>query len=359
MSTLTYKPVLFSVPAFDASKDFTFSFSYSYGTIQDNTILIKDNETGLDVYRNKVVSRQLRQTVPASTLQNGKIYSVRVQVTDINGDISQFSDPIVIYCFTTPVFNFTNVTEEQTLTSSYYQFDIGYSQTEGELLSQYTVILYNSNKVEINNSGSLYDTSDLGYTFYNLANKEFYYVRAIGVTVHNITIDTGYVYFNILYETPPVYTLLGLENLPSAGAIRVSPNIKVIGASCNPDPPIFIDNKEIDLTGEGSYVHFEDGFKISDNFLIQCIGRNFKNHSLIMKLSNNEYNIEVYYRTGNFEGQDGNKAYIELKSYNPITCYYQMSNYIDIPNETQYIYIWIKRTNNKYEIVIEILGGGV
>lgn len=359
MAVLTYKPVLFSTSAFDANKDFTFSFSYAYGTIQDNTILIKDNTSGLDVYRNKVASRQLRQTVPASTLQNGKIYSVQVQVTDINGDTSQFSDPIIIYCFTTPMFNFANVTEGQTLTSSYYQFDINYTQSEGELLNQYTVILYNSNQIEINNSGSLYDTSDLGYTFYNLTNKEFYYIRAVGTTVHNMTIDTGYISFNILYSTPPVYTLLGLENLPSAGAIRISPNIKVIGATSNPTPPIFIEDKEIDLTGDNTYVHFEDGFKISDNFLIQCIGRDFNNHSLIMKLTNNEYNIEIYYRTGNFDGQNGDKAYIELKSYNAISCYYQMSNYINIPEENEYIYFWIKRVNNRYEIIVQILGGGV
>ena len=358
MATLSYKPVLYVVPAFDAQLEFTFTFSYVYGSLQDNTILIKDNQTGTEIYRNKITSRQLRHTLPANTLTNGKVYSVQIQVTDTNGDISQFSDPMIIYCFTTPTFTFANVSQEQTLTSSYYRFDINYSQLEGELLNQYTVILYNSNRIEINNSGSLYDTSDLGYTFYNLTNNEFYYIRATGVTVHNMTVDTGYIYFNISYLTPPVYTLLGLENLRSAGAIRISPNIKVIGATCNPDPPIYIDDKEIDLTGDGSYVDFEDGFQINDNFLIQSIGRDFTPQSTIMELSNGEHNIKINYRIGNFEGQNGNKAYIELKAYNVLTCYYQMSNYIDIPTPEQYIYMWIKRQNNRYELIIQLLGGG-
>ena len=53
-----------------------------------------------------------------------------------------------------------------------------------------------------------------------------------------------------------------------------------------------------------------------------------------------------------------NKAYIELKAYNVLTCYYQMSNYSDIPTPEQYIYMWIKRQNNRYELIIQLLGGG-
>ena len=74
MATLSYKPVLYLVPAFDATKDFTFSFTYSYGSLQDNTILIKDNSNNSEIYRNKVITKQLRQIIPANTLSGKQDY---------------------------------------------------------------------------------------------------------------------------------------------------------------------------------------------------------------------------------------------------------------------------------------------
>lgn len=357
MATLAYKPILYLVPAFDATEEFTFSFSYSYGSIQDNTILIKDNTTNADIYRNKVITRQLRQTIPANTLRNGRVYNVQIQVTDTNGDISQFSNPIVIYCYTTPTFKFANVEKEDIITSSFYKFNLSYSQNQGELLSQYTVMLYNSNRIEIMNTGNLYDVDNLSYTFYNLVNKELYYVRAIGTTVHNMVVDTGYIDFNVLYESSPVHTMLGLENLPSAGAIRISPNIRVINAISNPSPPNYINNQEVNLTSNGSYVKFNDGFSIADNFVIQGIGRNFKRNQNLLILDNNQYKIEIKYMIGKFEGQSGEKAYLALRAYNSITNYFQMSNYFNIPTSTQKVYFWIKRIDINYEIKAEILGG--
>lgn len=355
MATLSYKPVLYLVPAFDATKDFTFSFTYSYGSLQDNTILIKDNSNNNEIYRNKVTTKQLRQIVPANTLNNGKVYTVQIQVTDTNGDISAFSDPITIYCFTEPEFSFTNISNEQTVTSSYYKFNLTYIQTEGELLNQYTIILYNSNKTEIINTGSIYNVDDLSYTFYNLINKDFYYIRAIGTTVHNMTIDTGYIYFSILYETPPVQTLLGLENLPSAGAVRISPNIKVIGATSNPTPPIYVDNSKVDLTSDGSYVKFEEGFNVTNDFLIQAIGESMTKNSTVMILDDNINQIIINFKTGKFEGQETTMAYFELKAYNSLTNYYLTSNYFSIPSSNEQIYFWIRRVNSRYEIKAEIL----
>ncbi|MGN1124578.1 MAG: hypothetical protein ACI4SM_00175 [Candidatus Gastranaerophilaceae bacterium] len=355
MATLTYKPVLYLVPAFDATKDFTFSFTYSYGSLQDNTILIKDNSNNNEIYRNKVITKQLRQVVPANTLSNGKVYTVQIQVTDANGDISAFSDPIIIYCFTEPEFSFTNISNEQTITSSYYKFNLSYTQIEDELLNQYTIILYNGNKTEIVNTGSLYNVDDLSYTFYNLINKDFYYIRAIGTTVHNMTIDTGYIYFNILYETPPVQTLLGLENLPSAGAVRISPNIRVVGATSNPTTPIYINESKVDLTSDGSYVKFEDGFSIINDFLIQAIGENMIENSTVMVLDNNINQIIVNFRTGKFEGQETIMAYFELKVYNSLTNYYLTSNYFPVPSSSNQVYFWIRRVGSRYEIKAEIL----
>lgn len=355
MATTLYKPMLYLVPAFDAREDFIFTFSYLGGSIFKNTILIKNNETNQEVYRNTETTRQLRHTVPANTLTNGKIYNVSIQVIDGDNNVSQFSDPIVIYCFSNPNFTFTNLTENQIVSSSFFEAQLNYSQPEGEKLNQYTIFLYNSNKIEISNSGNLYDTDNLKYIVSNLVNGDYYYLRATGKTIHNMTVDTGYVFFNIRYINPPVYTLLGLENKPEVGAISISPHIIVITGTSNPDPPKYINGIEVDLTEKDSYVQFEGGFNITNDFVIQLIGRNFNDYSDILILDNKNYKIIISYRKGSFDGQDGEKAYFELKAYNAITNYVQMSNYLNIPNENENVYIWIKRKGALFEIKAEIL----
>ena len=92
-----------------------------------NTILIKNNATNQEVYRNTVVSRQLRHTVPAGTLRNGIVYNVSIQVIDGNNDSSPFSDPIVVYCYTTPTFGFTNLVEDQIVSSSFFALNVAAS----------------------------------------------------------------------------------------------------------------------------------------------------------------------------------------------------------------------------------------
>lgn len=355
MATTLYKPMLYLVPAFDATADFTFTFSYLGGEIFRNTILIKNNATNQEVYRNTVVSRQLRHTVPAGTLRNGTVYNVSIQVIDGNNDSSPFSDPIVVYCYTTPTFGFTNLVEDQIVSSSFFEAQLNYSQPEGEILNQYTVFLYNSNRIEITNSGNLYDTENLRYIVNNLVNGDYYYLRATGRTLHNMDIDTGYVFFNVRYINPPVYSLLGLENQAEIGAISISPHLVVVTGTSNPDPPKFINNIEVDLRDEGSWVKFDSGFNIANDFTIQMIGRDFNDYSQILILDNKQYKITLEYRYGTFAGNDEEIAYFELKAYNPLTNYILLSNYIDKTTPNENIYIWMRRKNNVFELKAEVL----
>ena len=355
MATILYKPNLYLVPAFDAKKDFIFTFAYLGGSVFKNTILIKNNETNQEIYRHTETTRQLRQTVPSDTLTNGRVYNVSIQIIDGDNNVSQFSDPIVIYCFTTPTFNFVNLVENQIITASYFETQLNYNQIENERLNQYTFILYNSNKVELYNSGNLYNTSILKTLIPNLVNGNYYYLRAIGKTMHNMDVDTGYVFFNVRYINPPVYTLLGLENKADVGAISISPHLIVITGTSKPNPPKYINNIEVDLREKGSYVEFEKGFNISNDFTLQLIGRAFNDYSDIIILDNKSFKIVVSYRKGVFDGQNGEKAYFQVKAYNSLTNYVLLSNYINVPNINTNIYIWLRRKGAVYELKCEIL----
>lgn len=355
MAEILYKPILYQVSAFDASEEFTFFFSYIGSSLSKNTIVIRDNETNEEVYENTFVTMQLKNTVPANTLNNGKVYNVSIQVFDNDGNSSPFSDAIVVFCYTSPEFKITNISENQIISSSYYQVELSYEQIEGEKLNQYSLILYNANKIEIYNTGNIFNTSNLSLLISDLINGEFYYIRATGITIHGMIVDTGYTAFSVRYIKPPVYSLLGLENKPNVGAISITPNILTIEGTVNPDPPKFIDNKEIDLTEDDSYVKFDEAFNIENDFVIQLIGRSFKKFSEIIILENEKYKIEIKYMYGKFEGQEKEKYYFQLRAYNEATNYFLTSNYIDVLNNEEKIFLWIKKKNNIYELICEVL----
>lgn len=348
-----YKPVIFQQPAFDATENFTITFSYSGTSVFKNTLLIKKNDTNEEIYRETIESRQLKHTIPANTLINGEVYNVAVQIIDGDNNTSQFSNSVLLYCFTKPVFRITNITENQVLTDSNINVILEYSQEQNEPLNAYNITLYNSNKIEINNSGLIYNNTSLTYNFRNLTDKTFYYVRATGRTLYNTILDTGYILFSVQYSNPSIFTFLELENQANIGAIRITPNLILIEGTVTGNEK-YTDAGEIDLTTKNDSVIFDKGFNIDDNFTIKLIGRNFTELEEIINLSNEKYNISVIYRKGTFDNI-GEKMYFELKSYNPITYYYLMSNYIDEPNPDTNIYIWIRKQNNIYEIKTEII----
>lgn len=54
----------------------------------------------------------------------------------------------------------------------------------------------------------------------------------------------------------------------------------------NPDPPIYIDDKEVDLRENGSWVDWNNGFRIQSDFTLRTWGRDFNEYEPIITLTN-------------------------------------------------------------------------
>lgn len=54
----------------------------------------------------------------------------------------------------------------------------------------------------------------------------------------------------------------------------------------NPDPPIYIDDKEVDLRESGSWVDWNNGFRIQSDFTLRTWGRDFNEYEPIITLTN-------------------------------------------------------------------------
>lgn len=347
-------PVLFNSDAWDASTEKTFRFLYDGNQAFGNILQIKNNLTGQVVYQESETTMQLKHTVPANTLQNGILYNVRVAVIDIDNNVSEYSDPMLFYCYTTPTFTFDNIKENQIVKNSSYQVYMTYNQIENEPLQSWEISLYDTSQSRIQSSGVYYD-DNIKYTLTNLEDNQNYYIKATCITLNGFEVDTGFIPFSVNYKQPSVYSILTLENIKNNGYIKLQSNIRAVEAHSKTDV-MYIDGEYSDLRNNTVYIDAD--FSLDDDFVINLLGYNLTTNALIMQLSDGNNKINLYLRKGTYDiNNNKEKTFIELSVPVGFTHYVCYSNYIDNPNDTDMLDIWIKKKNGLYSVNIENKGG--
>lgn len=341
--------MLYPVSAFDKvnAKDFTFTWS-GFQSVK-NKLIIKNNLSNAIVYSQEQITMQLKHTLPINTLVNGTLYNAQIQVFDSFNNTSVLSDPVLFYCYAAPLFNFSNLTNNQAINSSSYGLQLSYSQAQGEVLNSYQINLYNAGLHIIHQSGVRYDTSVLKYTVSGLENDQAYYIEAVGKTLNGMDVTTGKIFITVEYIQPNVFNLLSTINLDKQGVIKYNSNIVSIVGTSSPSPT-YIDNSKIDLTANGTWAKFSEDFTIEKDFTLQIHGYNFPYEKQLVVLDNNIHQIEVKLRKNKFNSQTMEKAYLELISHGRNANYFLISNYIDVPLPTDMLQFWVRRKNNYYEL---------
>lgn len=261
------QPILNSIAAFDATQEHIFSFiSIGGDQVLGSQLTIYDNETGAQVYQGNYTSFKFEYPLAAGTLTNGKYYNATISTINNASEFSEPSNPVAFYCYTAPVLTITNIPASGTIEQSNYTFQGNYVQAEGELLNGYQYTLYNSNKEQISQSAILYDGL-YQHTFSGMANDTSYYVELSGSTINNTPVSSGLLLFTIRYIQPSSFAICDLVNNCQNGFIQISSNIVSIDGKSEPDPPKYIDNKEVDLTGED--ISIEQDMKTYWSFINQ------------------------------------------------------------------------------------------
>ena len=94
----------------------------------------------------------------------------------------------------------------------------------------------------------------------------------------------------------------------------------------------------------------------SDNILALRNLKTYDGNSNVFTNNNMPANINFSYISGQSE-QETKNAYITLKCWNGnVMPYFVHSNYIDIPKETDKVFIWVRKKNNIFDLKIENLG---
>lgn len=348
-------PMLLQVKAFDKSLEQRFIFTYDGNQSVKNHLKIYKNSDSSLVYDQIQETFQLSHTLPGDSLpNNGVQYYAVVSAIDSNNVESEFSAPILFCCYTTPTFSL-NIIENQIIQNSSYPVEISYAQAENEALKEFQIILYDSNFAQIFTTGVLYPTVTTSATISSLIDTSQYNVRATGITMEGTELDTGYVKFSVSYFRPSLFSKVELTNIPKQAIVRIKSNMISIDGTSNPSPPSYIDNEKVDLTENGSYVLFDEGFEIDGDFTREKLIEKITPYSIIDELSSNSgQKIQVKLMIGRFGGDTQDQIYCVLTASNSIAKYRVCSNSLPLISDDQQIYVIYQRKKNLYDIKIQL-----
>ena len=275
------KPALYTVSAFDATKDYTFRFRY-IGVITKVEAQIWANamsaeELGSPTYQSGEVSTQRSEfTLKASSITNSSAaFGIKVRVCGQDSAWSEWSDILLFYCVETPVFKFKEISTKDKTNIEYsaFEFTVQYESTQGEELNEYTIELYDASKSLVKSSETL-RVPDKAYIISNLRNDTTYYARAQGITQHGMKLDTGFCELLIGYVGGDGYAAVALENHYEEGCIWVKSYVVTIEGkdrNDNKDDYHYVSgsagDQAVDLTVDDTDpvkadMTFKDGFKV-------------------------------------------------------------------------------------------------
>ena len=235
MSIKLQTPTIIAFTPFDPNYEYDISFTYTGTPITKSRARIVDIN-GVVVYdETQTISNRLIHTIIPSQpqiLEAGESvrYTIQIQVFDKDDNYSDFSDPVLFYCFSTPEFYFEELSNNDVIDKSSITLKLKYVQAENEPIRSIQFLKYSLDKTLLDSSDVIYSPPSIStlyetfYTFNSLDNG-IYYFRAIGETKYGTPLDTGYIQINVKYNENPLLVSFNLENHYCDGYISIDTNI--------------------------------------------------------------------------------------------------------------------------------------
>lgn len=289
-----YKPILYKATAFDADVGYTFTFRWddTQTRFTKSVLTFSDNETGVayctSTYNSVKNQHILTPSTLTGTLANGRQYSVTLKLyNSSNVPVSLDSDPIIVYCFTTPTFEFNNLTDQQTITASSFQLSFTYTQLETsedaniltERPKEFEVLLYDISEALVYDSGVrtswISGSADGEYVatqeISGLTDNSIYRIVVKYSTQHGMLYTTAPLLFRVDYDSPSLFSLLSAENLPRRGYVHLSGHAIAIAGTGVEGHYQFIDDNSVSLDNTpNGYIEFAN-ISYPQNFRIDIL----------------------------------------------------------------------------------------
>jgi hypothetical protein len=234
-----------------------------------NEIQVYENSNNLLAYDYTTEQQYflLKSVIPGDTLNNGTIYKIRIRTLNSAGAYSQFSDWVIISCYTQPTIDIINIDDNGVYNNQQLVPQASYSQAEGDSLRNYQYFLYDNSMNLLGKTSLLYDgelTVQLGI----LENNQSYYVK-LQVTSQSGATSELTKHFTAEYIAPTFSNLLTLTNDRKNAkvdieiiAIRTVGHIKSGTAKVQDDPYVNLLNGILqfdDQDDHGLYFKYNQG----------------------------------------------------------------------------------------------------
>ncbi len=316
-----------------------------------NRIIIYDAKTLSSVYDQTTSGMadgiSLEHTIPANTLTNGKKYAIQGQVFDSGDTASALSDKAYFWTASAPLFYFQNINEEDTITTASLYAELRYEQPEWEDIAEFRFQLYDEVKNLLSESDIFYNTDNMNYAFRGFENETYYHIRAVGMTVNGIILDTGYIRIYVKYQNPSDFSNIHAKCNENTSVVTYATNFTVI----NPDKsdiPGYDDQYEyhngfINLIGK-TLVYDRD-FILNGDFTMSIRGMNMYRTTTILQCSDSDYGFTV----SSYIYDDQRMRY-KLTVPNGVCNYILYTDPI-LPEAGDIVTVHIRRVNHIYQIV--------
>ena len=219
--SLTTPKINMQQTTFNAEEDFVINFNVIGGDqVIANTLEVYDLSNNL-VYTNTTPDQTFTLTniIFANKLQNGSSYKLHVCTKNSSGSLSQFSDWVVVNCYSNPIIDITNIEDGGIYNNQDCIPQGNYIQAEDDPLQYYRYILYDSNMLVLIRTDMLRDRL-LTYQFAKLKNNTIYTIELQATTKHNVTASIQKT-FTTEYIAPIFNNFMTLKNNPDLASVDI------------------------------------------------------------------------------------------------------------------------------------------
>lgn len=340
------RPIIKKISPFDGTEGGNIYIAWTGNRAYANRVIIYDNETNNIVYDRKITTYELKHTIPAGKLSNGKSWVIQAQVFDEEDIPSALSEKYSFYTFKRPTFIFNDLPEDHKITSTSFIATIHYFSEDWENISKYVFYLYDSSKIKIVESSEMTDDANISYTYRGLENNALYYIRCTGITVNGMELDTGYIEINVKYKNPNTYATIYTTPLPSQGCIQVSSNLVMIQYNGTND--FTYKDGKINLINKTLY--YDEGFLIENDYTLILRGTNLWQTAEILRMKNKDLGLTLSSRI-----YTDDTLRFRLSAPNGICNYLLYSNALEFTNNDM-VTIAIRCKNNVYQLDVFVNG---
>lgn len=241
------RPIINKILPFDATKDYTVTFTYFGNLPKESHVQIYDGNSASLLTTINNTGTQASVVIPGNTLQNGVKYAIEGSVTynisDTDIGTTPWSEKVYFIPMETPTYGFSNLHNGSTITNALYEAEIDFNSSAGDTVKSYNFYLYDQFNKLLIKSDTLYD-SQIKYIYKGLLNNTDYKFEWQGITETGVLLNTS-VNVRVKYENPLAYAKINITCDKETSAMRYETNFVSLEAK-DPDSYMF-NNGYIDI----------------------------------------------------------------------------------------------------------------